>query len=700
MRGWLRSLARVLRSLARALPAGVPAALATLAALAVLAVPAGAARADEVIERYDATIDVRPDGDLAVTETITVRAEGAQIRRGIFRDFPLRFSDADGRMRQVDFELLDVTRDGRPEPHFTRRNDRGVRIYAGAEDVLLRPGRYTYRFRYVTGRQLRHLPSHVELYWNVTGNEWAFPIQATTAAIRLPGNASPVRWTGYTGRFGERGGDFRAELGADGTLGFATTRVLQAGEGLTVVAEIPAGGVAAPTQSQALRYAFLDYRRYLFAGLGMLGVLVFYLLAWRAVGRDPPKGTIIPLFHPPDEISPALAGYVRNWGWSGGWREFTAAAVSLAVRGLVVFDDSGGELTLERKGGDASSARDAGSARGAGSAAAAAGATPAASAPSLPAGERALLSWIEQHGGKVRIDTANGPSLVTARASFKSAIEKENRHRFFRRNLGHFAVGVALTALAVWATLYFGNLGEDEIGLLIATAVGGVFIGVFVVQITRALFSRRGLRTVVAAAIQLAVIVFVGTMMATLFIGSGAPLGEFRRSAAEALLANGFPLVLVGGFALLNGLFYYLLRAPTAAGRPVMDRIEGLELYLRTAESARLNMAGAPEITAERFERLLPYAIALGAEKPWSEAFEAAFARAHPGDDVRDAYRPAWRGGAHWSGSSFGSSVAGAVAAAQASFSSATPAPSSSSSGFGGGGGSGGGGGGGGGGGW
>lgn len=113
-----------------------------------------------------------------------------------------------------------------------------------------------------------------------------------------------------------------------------------------------------------------------------------------------------------------------------------------------------------------------------------------------------------------------------------------------------------------------------------------------------------------------------------------------------------------------------------------------------------MNMAGAPELTTAHFERLLPYAIALEAEKPWSEAFEAAFARAHPGEDVQDAYRPAWHGGTRWSGHGFGSSVAGAVAAAEASFASATPAPSSSSSGFGGGGGSGGGGGGGGGGGW
>jgi uncharacterized membrane protein YgcG len=672
------------RSYASALAAGL--------LVATLVGPTGPARADEVIERFESAIEVRADGDLAVTETVVVRAEGAQIRRGIFRDFPMRFRDGEGRLREVTFELLEVTRDGRPEPHFTRRNDRGVRIYAGAEDVLLRPGRYAYRFRYVTGRQLRHLPGHVELYWNVTGNEWAFPIQAASATIRLPGDAPPVRWTAYTGRFGERGTDFRAGLQADGTLGFATTRTLQAGEGLTVVAELAAGAVAAPTQAQQLRYALLDYRRYLLAGLGMLGVLAFYLTAWRAVGRDPPKGTIIALFHPPEGISPALAGYIRNWGWKSGWREFTAAAVSLAVKGLVLFDDRDGVLTLKRTERAAHPGRDM-------AGPAAAGAATDASA-TLPSGERALLAWIMARGGTVRIERASGESLVSALARFKSAIEKDNRHRFFRRNLGYFGAGVALTALAVAGTFAFGNLGDDEIGLLVGTVAVGIFVGVFVVRTVRTLLTARGLRRIVPAAIHVAVILFIGSMMATALIQSGPSLDDFRRTALDALAENGFPLALVGGFALLNGLFYYLLRAPTAAGRPVMDHIEGFELYLRTAESARLNLAGAPEITAERFERLLPYAIALEAEKPWSEAFEAAFARAHPGEEVRDAWRPAWHGGTSWSGRNLGSSVAGAVAAAEASFASATPAPSSSSSGFGGGGGSGGGGGGGGGGGW
>ena len=37
-------------------------------------------------------------------------------------------------------------------------------------------------------------------------------------------------------------------------------------------------------------------------------------------------------------------------------------------------------------------------------------------------------------------------------------------------------------------------------------------------------------------------------------------------------------------FPLLNGVFYYLLRAPTAEGRPVMDQIEGFRMYMETAE--------------------------------------------------------------------------------------------------------------------
>ena len=176
---------RLKRRLAARMPVrfgrvGLSSALAALAFAMLTAMP-GDVRAAEAIEDFVAQIDTAPDGELTVTETLRVRAEGREIRRGIYRDFPLTFRDAQNVRRQVTFDLIDVTRDGRPEPHFTRRNGDGIRIYAGEEKVLLRPGTYTYRIRYRTGRQIRFLADHDELFWNVTGNDWAFPIQSATA---------------------------------------------------------------------------------------------------------------------------------------------------------------------------------------------------------------------------------------------------------------------------------------------------------------------------------------------------------------------------------------------------------------------------------------------------------------------------------------------------------------------------------------
>ena len=85
----------------------------------VLVVPlllgcATTAFAAEVIHSFDSTVRVAKDGELTVTEAIRVEAEGREIRHGIYRDFPLTFKDAGGKVREVDFKLLGVERDGGP----------------------------------------------------------------------------------------------------------------------------------------------------------------------------------------------------------------------------------------------------------------------------------------------------------------------------------------------------------------------------------------------------------------------------------------------------------------------------------------------------------------------------------------------------------------------------------------------------------
>ncbi|ERM80659.1 hypothetical protein P872_12830 [Rhodonellum psychrophilum GCM71 = DSM 17998] len=156
----------------------------------------------------------------------------------------------------------------------------------------------------------------------------------------------------------------------------------------------------------------------------------------------------------------------------------------------------------------------------------------------------------------------------------------------------------------------------------------------------------------------------------------------------------GVPVVLGILIFILTLVFYNLMQAPTIEGRKIMDEIEGFKRYLSVTEKNPLNMAHEPNMTPAVFERLLPYAIALGVENKWAEKFEQQVSKS-----VREAYQPTWyhsysmgRFNALAFSSSLGSSFSSAISSAST--------PPGSSSGSGGGGFSGGGGGGGGGGGW
>jgi uncharacterized membrane protein len=113
-----------------------------------------------------------------------------------------------------------------------------------------------------------------------------------------------------------------------------------------------------------------------------------------------------------------------------------------------------------------------------------------------------------------------------------------------------------------------------------------------------------------------------------------------------------------------------------------------------------MNMRGAPEMSPQHFETLLPYAVALGVEKPWSKTFDAWLATALAAGTVAYA-GPSWYHGADFSPAKIGTSLGNMTGSLSSSFTASLPTPKSSSSGFSSGGGfSGGGGGGGGGGGW
>lgn len=686
--------------------------LAVMLAL-VLGVMDSAVAREEILA-FHSDIQVFADASMIVTETLRVRAAGHEIKRGIYRDFPTDYQDRFGNRYRVGFAVIEVLRDGAREDYHTERRGDGVRVSIGHQDRLLRPGEYTYTLRYRTQRQLGFFKGHDELYWNVTGNDWAFPLLKVSATVRLPPGlpAEALRPEGYTGYRGDTGHDYEASVDVDGSVRFAATRPLARGEGLTIVVAWPKGYIAAPSTGEQLGYLLSDNLPYLIGAGGLGLLLVFYLSIWHRYGRDPTPGVIIPLYEPPAGYSPASLRFVRRMGYDH--KTFATALVNLAVNGLVEITEKGKKFVLLRT---AKEARDLAPGEKALLRALFVSTKPGArKSPELQQLlERlreqrgafnllppVLARLVQQRAGldrdavpapegasadveRVVLERKNHSRIRAALTAHKEALKRDYDKIYFRTNTAWLLPGGIITLLTlVGAAL---TLQGEAMAVSLFMSLWLSFWSIAVIVLLRQVW---GVWRGASSVLEWVGALFTSAFALPFLLGELAGLYVLTTEGAPAIL-----VILVAAIA-LNLLFYQLLKAPTRAGRALLDKADGLQLYLEVAEKDEMHFRHPPEKTPALFERFLPYALAMDVENPWAERFAGLF---HRLEQEGHAYRPAWYRGRHWSSSRIGgfSSALGSSLGAAVAGSSTAPG---SASGSGGGGSSGGGGGGGGGGGW
>ncbi|MEP7316648.1 MAG: DUF2207 domain-containing protein [Sphingomicrobium sp.] len=623
------------------------------------AVP-GAAVAEERILDFDSRIAIQRDGSMQVVETIRVNAENVAINRGIFRDFPTQYDGKRGKRIKVDFNLVSTERDGQIEPSKLERLSNGVRVRIGNPDVIVSVGEHVYRITYRTTRQLGYFSDYDELYWNVTGNGWRFPIDHAGATINLPGDARFGKRAFYTGVQGSIGKAARVVEEGPGTIRFETTAALAPKEGLTVAVAFPKGIVDGPSSSTKLKWFFADWLPPLVAGGGLLALFIFLLNAWRRVGRDPPEGTTVPIFNPPDALTPAAMRYLTRKSFDN--RAFAAALVDAAVKGHVkLVEEKGGIFSSTKRFIDRQS-------------------TPAAKP--LDAAEQASLDVLVGPGERIEMDNDNHSEFSAAMKLLGDRFDKRFSGIAFHRNLGwaFAAVGVWLAVLWATAAVILVSEGAPEAKIALASA----FLFGVAAAIWGMVPKSKGTKGCMIQAVPfviagLGALLALPTIPAALAAGRWIPLG---------IAALGLPFAL-SAFAWMD--------APTKEGRAMLDRIAGFKQYLSITERDRLDRMHAPADNIEIFERFLPFAIALDVENRWADRFESVLKAAMAAQATGSAF--GWYSGSSnpWSDTGgFVDSIGGALSSA---VSSSSTAPGSSS-GSGGGGSSGGGGGGGGGGGW
>lgn len=552
-----------------------------------------AASAEERIDRFDVAIEVQKDGDIIVTERLAVTSEGNQIRRGIFRDLP-RYFESDGATLSYSYDVLSVTRDGQGEPYATETEDNAYRIRIGNADVFLVSGAHAYEIRYRVRNQVRYFDRYDEVYWNVTGNYWVFPIFAARVSVVLPPGARITATKAYTGDQSAAGADY-THTGSGSRHVFETTRRLEAREGLTIAIGFDKGLIDPPS---SIDQGWLLWQRngalaILLASLGALAW--FHLRSFDRVGRDPIKGPVFPLYEPPKGFSPAAVHHVYYRGLRGH-TALIATLMNLAVKGRIRIDATKKSATVLEKISEGDDA--------------------VGLASEDVTFEQSLVGNTSR-----RVLDGNYDAILTgAYDAFKQTLSRKYGVDYFRWNAGYTIAGLALTA-------------------------GGVVF-----------------------------------------------------AASQAAMWTTWHTLVVLALAVVNVVFLYLMPAPTPKGQKARTEIEGFRLYMETAEKLQLNAVEVgseklPPMSKERYEAFLPYAVALGVEKPWTRHFERLLPR------VAEAYHPGWSGFSTGGGRSLSGLNESLISSMSSGVSSALP-QSSSSSGSGGGGFSGGGGGGGGGGGW
>ncbi|TCT09299.1 putative membrane protein DUF2207 [Tepidamorphus gemmatus] len=612
----------------------------------------------EEIRSFDARIAVQTDGGVLVTEDIEVVALGREIRRGIYRDVALGGVGVLG-IGRATLDIVQTLRDGAPEQHRTEQDGANVRIYLGNPDQFLSPGIYRYRIVYRMSDQARRFDGFDEIYWNVTGNAWSFLILEATAVVVPPVGAPVSQVAAYSGYWGDTGSDVLIDETQNGYPRFRMTRPLQPGEGLTVAVGWPSGFLAPATTGQRIVQWLERWGSLAASVLTLAIVLGYYLVVWHRIGRDPRGGSIIPIYRP--TLPPAAMRYIERMGYDT--TAFAAALVSLAVKGHVIIDGTQATRSVSVAPGTAA-------------------------AKPMSDGERVLFDALFTGADKVTLTETSRQRLTAASKALEKHFERTFNRIYFNRNGKWFALGLAITVIG-WLAAALLSLDHLDVALVAAVpAAMAIVAGNSAVATWKqvALFRRSGeyaaLFGALIPAILLTMMCFV---VGVFFLFVGAQIGAV-------------PFVALLLAALVNVVFYHLLKAPTALGRQALDEIEGTRLYMTVAEKDRLKFESPPDKTPEHFHEMLPYAVALDLETAWSAQFKAEIEAARGRGEAEAYLKPSWyRIGSRGRGFSDAGQLRNLGSSLSAALGSATTTRSSGSSG---GGGSGGGGGGRGGGGW
>ncbi len=616
----------------------------------------------EYISSYQVRIEVLTNRSILVTEDIEVFANNVLINHGIYRDIPLYGHAPLGLLRKYPIKILEVWKDGEPEPWHTDNETMSLRVYAGSQDITLNPGMYRYRFQYQVEEALTVVSNTAELYWNAIGTEWDFPIEKAEVMIKLPFESQQevLYQRAFHGLQGETNSNYDYQKNWN-TLVYKLKEDLGRNKGLTVKIIWKNDRIPVPSSLERYFKLFKDNKGIATIFTGILLIFLYYIITWFLLGKDPAKGPIMTYFEPPDGLSPSAMRFIRKMGYDQ--KNFTAVIIQLAVKGHIKITETKDEYKLVRLND---------------------------TLEGLTEEEKIVSKELFYSGSSLEVDNTNHSVFSEAIQKFKASLKKQFETHYFVTNRKIFIPGLLMTIAFMILGFIFDSSNFIAGFMMLWLSIWNIGVFFLLKQVIHSWKSA-------SSAPKKSFWKYLGAMYMTFFssffvIADVVVFFIFFRFITTSVWI--VPLAVAAIF--MNYLFYHLLKAPTLAGRKIMDKIEGFYNFINVAEKDRLEVFNPPVKEISVFEKLLPYALAFDIEENWAGYFHDIMGTSQGG---AGSYHPSWYSGSSLSSMNFTQFTSSLGSNFSNALSSASVSPSSSGSG-GGGGSSGGGGGGGGGGGW
>jgi len=188
----------------------------------------------EYISTFDSQIEIQPNTDILIEERIVFHTDVA--RHGIYRYIPYRYTrnqvSHTAQVRDISVE----DEQGKSYDVETTREDGVINLRIGDPDSTF-VGDKTYILRYRVEQALQQQDEGDELYWDITGEGWQFPVQSVSATITSPA-AEVGQLRCFTGAFGSTDENCTFEKTEQGATLRTISSVLP-GENFTIVVQLP-----------------------------------------------------------------------------------------------------------------------------------------------------------------------------------------------------------------------------------------------------------------------------------------------------------------------------------------------------------------------------------------------------------------------------------------------------------------------------